>query len=100
MKQIVNIISRITVICILPCLVCCSCDSTSTLPPPSTGGGSGTTETDMTALYEYVRSYQTAYIRSLQLPSGAIKDNETGSLTLKNQKYLIEFVQNSFFCQI
>ena len=23
-----------------------------------------------------------------------------GSLTLKNQKYLIEFVQNSFFCQI
>ena len=24
----------------------------------------------------------------------------SGSLTLKNQKYLIEFVQNSFFCQI
>lgn len=79
MKHIVNIISRITALCILPCLVCCSCDSTSTLPPPSTGGGPGTTETDMTALYEYVRSYQTSYIRSLQLPSGAIKDNGTES---------------------
>ena len=33
----------------------------------------------MTALYEYVRSYQTSYIRSLQLPSGAIKDNGTES---------------------
>lgn len=56
--------------------VSCSCDSSSnTLPPPSRGD-SGSVESDMSVLYDYVRSYQTAYIRSLQLPSGAIKDNE------------------------
>ena len=51
----------------------CSCESSSTLPPPNKEDN-GSAESDMTEIYDYVRSYQTAYIRSLQLPSGAIKD--------------------------
>ena len=54
----------------------CSCDRDSdTLPPPSTGTRPGSN--DMSQIYDYVQSYQLAYIRSLQLPSGAIKDNES-----------------------
>lgn len=57
-------------------LVSCSCDtSSSTLPPPS-GGNGGTVTKNMTQIYDYIRGYQLSYIRSLQLPSGAIKDNE------------------------
>ena len=37
--------------------------------------------------------------RFMRMPKDFCWD-ELGSLTLKNQKYLIEFVQNSFFCQI
>lgn len=53
----------------------CSCDSSSTLPPPSRGDIGGQTQ-DMSQIYDYVRSFQLKYIRSLQLPSGTIKDNE------------------------
>ncbi len=72
-----------------------SCDSgSSTLPPPTiignnggTGGGNGgggnngggSTEVDMTPIYDYIRTYQLAFIRSLQLPSGALKDNEASN---------------------
>lgn len=71
-----KIFSKITTTLAMFCamtLVLCSCDSSSTLPPP-TRDDNGQTESDMAELYDYVRSYQTAYIRSLQLPSGAIKD--------------------------
>lgn len=37
----------------------CSCESSSTLPPPNKGDN-GSAESDMTEIYDYVRSYQTA----------------------------------------
>lgn len=55
----------------------CACDSdSSTLPPPS-GGNGVIVKPDMEKIYEYVSSYQLSYIRSLQLPTGAVKDNES-----------------------
>ena len=75
MVMLMRLCSKITaaLAAISMSLAFCSCDSSSTLPPPNKGDN-GSTESDMTEIYDYVHSYQTAYIRSLQLPSGAIKD--------------------------
>ena len=72
MRLCSKITAALAAICAMS-LAFCSCHSASTLPPPNKGDN-GSTESDMTEIYDYVRSYQTAYIRSLQLPSGAIKD--------------------------
>lgn len=66
----------------------CACDSSSgTLPPQ--GGNGGMVKPDMSQIYNYVRSYQLAYIRSLQLPTGALKDN--GSDNSKITPYFAHF---------
>ena len=56
----------------------CACDSdSSTLPPPTVSRPGWGDDTDgIGQIYDFVRSYQLSYIRSLQLPTGAIKDNE------------------------
>ena len=58
--------------------VSCACDSdSSTLPPPTVSRPGWGDDTDgIGQIYDFVRSYQLSYIRSLQLPTGAIKDNE------------------------
>lgn len=74
MKKLLNLFWKLA--CVL-LLSASSCDKSSTLPPPSTGTIPG--KTDMTGIYDFVQSYQLRYIRSLQLPSGAIRDNENGN---------------------
>lgn len=54
-----------------------SCDSdSSTLPPPTVVRPEDEDADEMGKIYDFVQSYQLDYIRSLQLPSGAIKDND------------------------
>lgn len=82
MKPDRKILSIAVVLASFICVMC-SCDNgSSTLPPPSTGPVRPG-ETDMSSVYDYVQSYQLSYIRSLQLPSGAIKDNsgQTSKIT-------------------
>lgn len=77
MVTIMKLFSRLsgTVVAFM-LLVCtsCSCSSSSTLPPETRVSGS-LEDRNMEQIYDFVRSYQNSYIRSLQLPSGAIKDN-------------------------
>ena len=64
-----------------------ACGDTSTAPPPTvlnpdednsdgSDGGEGDETSEMTRIYDIVKKNQLAYIRSLQISSGAIKDNE------------------------
>ena len=64
-----------------------ACGDTSTAPPPTvlnpdednsdgSDGGEGDETSEMTRIYDVVKKNQLAYIRSLQISSGAIKDNE------------------------
>lgn len=68
----------------------CSCNSnSSTLPPPTVVRPGGDDAEKMEQIYDFVQSYQLSYIRSLQLPSGAIKDND--SQTSKITPYFAHF---------
>ena len=51
-----------------------SCGDDSTSPPDSVINGGGST--DISTIYNNVVSYQTSYLRTLQITSGAIKDTE------------------------
>ena len=64
-----------------------ACGDTSTAPPPTvlnpdednsdgSDEGEGDETSEMTRIYDVVKKNQLAYIRSLQISSGAIKDNE------------------------
>lgn len=62
-----------------------ACGDTSTAPPPTIlipgedtpeGGDGDETTSEMDRVYDAVKKNQLAYIRSLQIASGAIKDNE------------------------
>ena len=72
-----------------------ACGDTSTAPPPTvlnpdednsdgSDGGEGDETSEMTRIYDIVKKNQLAYIRSLQISSGAIKDNEQSNSRILN----------------
>ena len=65
---------RFIMITLFTTLVVAACSDTSTAPPPTLEGN--LVAPDITIVYSNVNTYQQSYIRSLQLSSGAIKDDE------------------------